>query len=392
MEGNRLNPKSSDLLHKIRGFVRSIVIELCNGRSPVISVNKFRTYCSNSVDNCLCSSGMPTGVETLTLRKQSHAHRTNVLLRVLLIVQQLLQENRHASKRDIYYTYPSIFSDQSVVDRAINDICILLECSRHNLNVVSVAKGYLHLHLFRFSPSVLLALFCLMMLSWLQAITKFLRLVMGWIRFTEDGKKCDCLSSPNTAQSIPVQVEDIQDILSFARYILVIEKESVFQRLANDRFCSFNQCIVITGRGYPDIPTRRFLRLLAEKLCIPVYGLVDSDPYGFDILTTYRFGSLEMAYDAELLRIPEICWIGAFTSDSERYDLPSQCLLPLSTEDKKRTEAILSRCYLQNELQWRLELEMMLEKGVKFEIEALSVHSLSYLSEKYLPSKIKEMD
>ncbi|XP_074320173.1 meiotic recombination protein SPO11-1 isoform X3 [Silene latifolia] len=357
MEGNRLNPKSSDLLHKIRGFVRSIVIELCNGRSPVISVNKFRTYCSNSVDNCLCSSGMPTGVETLTLRKQSHAHRTNVLLRVLLIVQQLLQENRHASKRDIYYTYPSIFSDQSVVDRAINDICILLECSRHNLNVVSVAKG----------------------------------LVMGWIRFTEDGKKCDCLSSPNTAQSIPVQVEDIQDILSFARYILVIEKESVFQRLANDRFCSFNQCIVITGRGYPDIPTRRFLRLLAEKLCIPVYGLVDSDPYGFDILTTYRFGSLEMAYDAELLRIPEICWIGAFTSDSERYDLPSQCLLPLSTEDKKRTEAILSRCYLQNELQWRLELEMMLEKGVKFEIEALSVHSLSYLSEKYLPSKIKDM-
>lgn len=28
-------------------------------------------------------------------------------------------------------------ADQSVVDRAINDICILLQCSRHNLNVVS---------------------------------------------------------------------------------------------------------------------------------------------------------------------------------------------------------------------------------------------------------------
>jgi hypothetical protein len=27
-------------------------------------------------------------------------------------------------------------AEQSVVDRAINDICILLQCSRHNLNVV----------------------------------------------------------------------------------------------------------------------------------------------------------------------------------------------------------------------------------------------------------------
>lgn len=36
----------------------------------------------------------------------------------------------------------------------------------------------------------------------------------------------------------------------------------------------------------------------------------------------------------------------------------------------------------------RSELELMLEKGVKFEIEALSAHSLSFLSDNYLPSKI----
>ena len=124
---------------------------------------------------------------------------SDVLLRVLLIVQQLLQENRHGSKRDIYNMHPSVFSgkselsfspnfkwyfflcssfpitvigiwkmhvqwnkfeylplkvtsfiaflnifclfcnpEQSVVDRAINDICILMQCSRHNLNVVGV--------------------------------------------------------------------------------------------------------------------------------------------------------------------------------------------------------------------------------------------------------------
>lgn len=38
---------------------------------------------------------------------------SDVLLRVLLIVQKLLQENRHASKRDIYYMHPSVFSGKS---------------------------------------------------------------------------------------------------------------------------------------------------------------------------------------------------------------------------------------------------------------------------------------
>ncbi|RHN57959.1 putative DNA topoisomerase (ATP-hydrolyzing) [Medicago truncatula] len=64
------------------------------------------------------------------------------MLRVLVIVQKLLQENKHSSKRDIYYMHPSVFLDQSVVDHAINDICVLMQCSRHNLNVVSAGNGY----------------------------------------------------------------------------------------------------------------------------------------------------------------------------------------------------------------------------------------------------------
>ncbi|GAV68802.1 TP6A_N domain-containing protein, partial [Cephalotus follicularis] len=327
-------------------FTRSIVKDLSEERSPLILIDRFRNYCTNPNANCFCSSDFAKGKEILTLQKECHAHRIDVLLRVLLIVQQLLQENRHGSKRDIYYMHPSLFSDQSVVDRAINEICILLQCSRHNLNVVSVGNG----------------------------------LVMGWLRFLEAGRKFDCINSPSTV-----------NIVSVAQYILVVEKESVFQRLANDQFCNRNRCIVITGRGYPDVSTRRFLRLLIENLCLPSYCLVDSDPYGFDILTTFRFGSMQMAYDAKFLRVPGIQWLGAFPSDSEKYGLPQQCLLPLTAEDKKRAEAMLLRCYLKREApQWRSELELMLQRGVKFEIEALSVHSLSFLSEQYIPSKIQD--
>uniref|UniRef100_A0A453LU37 Spo11/DNA topoisomerase VI subunit A N-terminal domain-containing protein n=1 Tax=Aegilops tauschii subsp. strangulata TaxID=200361 RepID=A0A453LU37_AEGTS len=140
-----------------------------------------------------CSYDAPVGTDVLSLlRKEFHASRLNVLLRVLLVVQQLLQENKHCSKRDIYYMYPSMFVEQAIVDRAINDICILFKCSRHNLNVVPVAKG----------------------------------LVMGWIRFVEGEKKVYCITNVNAAFPIPVSIEAIKDVVSVAHYILVVEKEA----------------------------------------------------------------------------------------------------------------------------------------------------------------------
>ncbi|KAI3945274.1 hypothetical protein MKX01_035035 [Papaver californicum] len=214
------------------------------------------------------------------------------------------------------------------------------------------------------------------------------QLVMGWLRFLESGREIDCMNSPNTAFPIPVHVEEVRDIISVAQYILIVEKETVFQWLADDQFCRANRCII--GRGYPDISTRRFLRLLTEKLHLPVYCLVDCDPYGFDILTTYRFGSMQMAYDAKFLRLPDVRWLGAFPSDRENYQLPKRCLLLLTAEDKKKAEAMLLRCYLHQEApQWRSELEIMLRTGVKFEIEALSVSSISFLSEKCISSKVQ---
>ncbi|XP_023536168.1 meiotic recombination protein SPO11-1 [Cucurbita pepo subsp. pepo] len=356
MAGKLGSSERIDIMRKIRELTRSMIVELCNRSSKMIAIDRFKNYCTNSIENCCCRFNLSEGKEILTLQRESHVRRLDVLLRVLLIIQQLLRENRHSSKRDIYYMHPSVFTDQSVVDRAINDICILLQCSRHNLNVVSVGNG----------------------------------LVMGWLRFAEAGRRSDCIKKPNSAHSIPVQVEEVTDIASPANYILVVEKESVFQRLANDHFCSRNRCIVISGRGYPDVPTRRFLRLLVDVLALPAFCLVDCDPYGFDILTTYRFGSMQMAYDAKYLRIPQLHWLGAFASDSDTYNLPQQCLIPLTLEDKRRTEALLLRCYLRREVpHWRLELESMLQRGVKFEIEALSVHNISFLSEEYLPSKIE---
>ncbi|XP_040377862.1 meiotic recombination protein SPO11-1 isoform X2 [Oryza brachyantha] len=200
----RRQEEAAILLRRIRGLVRWVVSEVAAGRSPSVALHRYQNYCASAAASpCACSYDVPVGTDVVSLlhSRDSHTSRLNVLLRVLLVVQQLLQQNKHCSKRDIYYMYPSIFQEQAVVDRGINDICVLFKCSRHNLNVVPVAKG----------------------------------LVMGWIRFLEGEKKVNCIINVNAAFSIPVSIEEIKDVVSVADYILVVEKETVFQRLANDK-------------------------------------------------------------------------------------------------------------------------------------------------------------
>ncbi|XP_077222264.1 spo11/DNA topoisomerase VI, subunit A protein isoform X3 [Tasmannia lanceolata] len=186
MERRASSSKPFNLLKKIRGFTRSLLEDLCNRQHlPSVTLNHYRNYCTDPSGNCCCNSDSVKGKDILCLERAGQAYRLDVLLRVLLIIQRLLQENKHVTKRDIYYTHPSVFLDQAVVDRAINDICILLQCSRHNLNVVSVGKG----------------------------------LVMGWLRFLEAGKKVDCIRNRSTAYPVPVHVEEVEGISNLCRCV-----------------------------------------------------------------------------------------------------------------------------------------------------------------------------
>ncbi|THU53194.1 hypothetical protein C4D60_Mb10t11820 [Musa balbisiana] len=340
MAGGRASSSSpSDLLQRIKGFVRSLVEDLSNDRPPSVALDRYRNYCHDPSGNCTCGYNLPNGKEIISVERESHAYRLQ----------------------------------QAVVDRAINDICILLKCSRQHLNVVRYSMN-LFLR-FRIIYSFAIAFSFLL-------VPVGRGLVMGWLRFLEAGRKIYCINSPSTAYPIPVCLEEVE----------------VFQRLANDRFCERNHCIVITvsrlGKRLSGCPYKKacteFLCLLVQHLHLPVYCLVDCDPYGFDILMVYRFGSMQMAYDANLLRVPEISWLGVFHSDLQKYHLPDRCLLELTSDDKKKAEAMLLRCYLHKEApKWRMELEVMLQNGVKFEIESLSVNSLSFLSE-YIPTKIRD--
>lgn len=65
---------------------------------------------------------------------------------------------------------------------------------------------------------------------------------------------------------------------SGARFILVVEKDAIFARLAEDRIWDSTPCVLVTGCGVPDVATRALVRLLHNSLNIPVYGLFDCNP------------------------------------------------------------------------------------------------------------------
>lgn len=98
-----------------------------------------------------------------------------------------------------------------------------------------------------------------------------------------DGDWIDCARMGVGGKAIPPFIDKITDFESDAAFILLVEKDAAFMRLAEDRFYNKYPCIIITAKGQPDVATRLFLRKLKLDLNIPVLGLVDSDPYGAEL-------------------------------------------------------------------------------------------------------------
>jgi hypothetical protein len=77
-------------------------------------------------------------------------------------------------------------------------------------------------------------------------------------------------------------IESTPDLIEFkdvdAEYVLVVEKDAVFQQLHRIGYWKKHKALLVTSAGQPDRATRRFVRRLHEELKLPVYILTDSIP------------------------------------------------------------------------------------------------------------------
>ncbi|RVW98732.1 DNA topoisomerase 6 subunit A [Vitis vinifera] len=288
----------------------------------------------------------------------STVRKSAVTTRILQLIHQLCTKNIHVTKRDLFYTDVKLFQDQTQSDSVLDDVSCMLGCTRSSLNVIASEKG----------------------------------VVVGRLIFSDNGDMIDCTKMGMGGKAIPPNIDRVGDMQSDALFILLVEKDAAYIRLAEDRFYNRFPCIIVTAKGQPDVATRLFLRKMKTELKLPVLALVDSDPYGLKILSVYGCGSKNMSYDSANLTTPDIKWLGIRPSDLDKYSIPEQCRLPMTEQDIKTGKDLLEEDFVKKNPGWVEELNLMVKTKQKAEIQALSSFGFQYLSEVYLPLKLQQQD
>lgn len=129
-------------------------------------------------------------------------YKTTVMTRVLQLVHEICTKGIHVTKRDLFYTDAKLFHDQRRSDGVLDDISCMVGCTRTSLNVVASEKG----------------------------------VVVGRLTFREDGDLIDCTKMGVGGKAIPPNIDKVSHLDSDAKFILLVEKDAAFMRLAEDRF------------------------------------------------------------------------------------------------------------------------------------------------------------
>jgi len=146
------------------------------------------------------------------------------------------------------------------------------------------------------------------------------------------------------------------------------------------------------AKGYPDLASRKFLRHLSDTIPdAPMFALVDFDPDGIAIMSTYKYGSQRLAHEDVAhqgtpgLKLPGLQWLGVQIHHMSRTPVAEggtetaaladlQGLMRLTARDRKKAQRMLEWdiCAADGaEPAWRSELQRMLMLNVKAEMQIL---------------------
>ncbi|KHN77993.1 Meiotic recombination protein spo-11 [Toxocara canis] len=212
-------------------------------------------------------------------------------------------------------------------------------------------------------------------------------LLMGSLIVEVNGRRLDCSSAP-------VIISDLihcAKYISWARFILVVEKDATFQKLTQEGFLSqFSPALLVTGKGYPDISTRKFLKHITSIYKVPLFGLMDCDPHGIEIAMTYKYGGRLKSAEVGDLSLPNFIWIGLSRSEVCRYPLPREQFLPLQKTEFKKTAKLCERAAALHDWTLLCELNCLRESRTKLELEAISGIAPGFMCNELLAEKLAE--
>ncbi len=408
-----------------------LIQNILSGKPPVLLIPK-RTLSNTIYDEK--NKMLLLGPEYLrrSFLDMNEAKKFMQTMLMASIIYDALINNEYPTIRDIYYRgkhtirvklpghraeEENTWDKQSESDSVIRDIEVYLGMLREELLILSKEKGK----------------------------------VVGNMRIRSGDDVIDLSKMGHGAYSIEPTPDLIEFIDVDAEFVLVVEKDAVFQQLHRYGFWKKYRAILITSAGQPDRATRRFVRRLSEELKLPVYILADSDPYGWYIYSVFKIGSITLSYESERLATPDAKFIGVTMTDvfgssalrlskikkklppeiaeelarlphkkpylTERerknyiikakpkdveraielcgYDIAEAC--SSNVRDEKIRKAIRSKEGIPGypwfrKPEWIRELCIFFHTLAKLEIEAIASKGLRFLADTYIPRKIETGD
>ena len=129
-----------------------------------------------------------------------------------------------------------------------------------------------------------------------------------------------------------------------------------------------------------------------DELKLPIYCLLDNDPWGYYIYSVLKQGSINLAYESKRMAIPDARFLGLRSVDFDRCKLSNSVKINLNDADIKRAKQIASYPWFATKKPWQKEIERMLKNGFKLEVESLISKDISYVTEEYVPERLEEGD
>ncbi|HEY1602329.1 MAG TPA: DNA topoisomerase IV subunit A [Pirellulales bacterium] len=282
--------------------------------------------------------------------------------------KQLIDQGKTTSLRGLFYlnkhtiegVKEETFDEQSESDTIIEDVEVAIDALREELHLYAEKRGDM----------------------------------VGPITLIDKGDEIDCSRMGSGGYSIPsiVEPEVIQFKKCEAKFILHVEKGTVWQRFNEDKFWKKHNCLLTHGAGQPTRGVRRMLYRLHNELKLPIYCLLDNDPWGYYIYSVLKQGSINLAFESKRMAIPDARYLGLRSIDFERCQLSNSVKINLNDNDRKRAKQIAEYPWFANKKSWQKEIGRMLDNGFKLEVESLISKNISYVSEEYVPARLADQD
>ncbi|MBI2542815.1 MAG: DNA topoisomerase IV subunit A [Candidatus Aenigmarchaeota archaeon] len=356
--------KKKETEESLKKLGKKLATEISKGENPSLEV-PIRTLSNIKYDPHHKMIKMGSNVATRYFFNVGHVRKFVQTVEAAALAKELNGMGKHLSLREAFYrmkrTLPdsniNLVDEQEESNEAIEDLELITDTSREQLHINANKMGS----------------------------------VAGKIVIEDGGDIIDWSKMGSGGYSLPSNVEDIIFKKVNAKFIIYMEKAAEWERLNEDRVWEKLDCVIISSQGQATRGVRRILQRLHLEHRLPVYVLVDNDPWGFYIYSVLKFGSISLAHISEKLAIPDAKLIGLTVDDVIKYDLKKH-LIKFEDVDFKRLEQISNYEWFKNSKEWQRQFKMMKEMKSKVELAALSSKGITFISDTYLPEKIKKKD